>query len=389
MNTSLICSLLVGSTFALAEITPPPAAPDAPSTSATPPPPSLSAPLKEDHLEHEIEHQVRAALREAKDAIQNAFEDIRSIQPEIQARVRESLALAQNSIEEVRKDANRANRENGRAPYPTPPGKGGDSFAFSSKSPNANAPLIVRSNPGAGDNSTLKEDLTVMHRILNRAVDRRPTRDGVDYQARVMGIELFTMSGPRQVQSMYLEGYGAVFLLNVGFPLRAAPATNETTSEKAENTEWERTRRELFDRESDAFMSGPGFLKMGPAEFEFGGKPRTARYDAQRVDDLKRDLLDSLKNAANLREVAANEFITIVVSGPRATHAEKSASLKKRDDTVESDDDNPAPKRRTITNAAQGQTTLTLRIKKSDAVTFAEGKSSLDDFKSKASIHIE
>ena len=47
---------------------------------------------------------------------------------------------------------------------------------------------------------------------------------------------------------MYLEGYGALFMLNASFPLKSAPSPKEEKVEQPEDTEWERTRRELHDK---------------------------------------------------------------------------------------------------------------------------------------------
>jgi len=175
-----------------------------------------------------------------------------------------------------------------------------------------------------------------------------------------------------------LEGYGALFLLNVSFPLKPAATPSEEKSEKIEDSEWERTRREIYGRDPDASRSGSTFFKMVPGEIDMGGRARTARYDAQRVEDLKRDLLETLKNAANLLEVKADEAITVVVLGPKASNSDKSSSPKKQDDSQH------RSKRRTTSPPPSGQTTMSVRIKKSDAEAFAKGTLNLEEFRSRA-----
>src|ERR1051325_11675602 len=74
-------------------------------------------------------------------------------------------------------------------------------------------PLIVRSSDAAAKNlPNLQEDLAIMSRILSKAAGR-------EGHEAAMGIVLSALPGSRHPQSIYLEGYGALFLLNVKFPL--------------------------------------------------------------------------------------------------------------------------------------------------------------------------
>ena len=86
--------------------------------------------------------------------------------------------------------------------------------------------------------AALSEDFTVMMRILEKAVGAK-----ADGPPTASGIALFSFSQPSSPRAFYLDGYGAMFVLNVRYPLVAPPkhdepdGTNDTT-----NSEWEKAR---------------------------------------------------------------------------------------------------------------------------------------------------
>src|SRR6185436_11833767 len=114
------------------------------------------------------------------------------------------------------------------------------------------------------------EDLTVMMRILEKAAG---TKD--DAKAMAMGIDVLSFgktSGPRV---FYLDGYGAMFVLNVRYPLLAPPAKDEPGETNAPaNSEWERARKELYGQPEVADE-----LK--------GRSTGGESFDADRVENLK------------------------------------------------------------------------------------------------------
>jgi hypothetical protein len=101
---------------------------------------------------------------------------------------------------------------------------------------------------------------------------------------------------------------------------------------------------------------------------------------------LKEGLLEALKNATNIRNLKADEFITICVFGGVSAAPGKARTWVKRapgapdadlEELFVTDGDDSPPARGTI---------MTIRVKKSDTDAFAKGKLTLDDFRKKASI---
>ncbi|MBI2924185.1 MAG: hypothetical protein HYY24_00590 [Verrucomicrobia bacterium] len=235
------------------------------------------------------------------------------------------------------------------------------------------APLIVRGpKTDAATVTRLKEDLAIMSRILSKAIARDMDSD----KQREVAMGIFLSSGPssRRLQNMYLEGYGALFLVNVRFPLVAPVVKKEETPEKPADTTWEEARREVFggpDRDRRWKINRPTV--------------RVAAYDPERVEELKKDLLEALKNAANLRDVKDDEHVVVIATGPSGGAVSKTKRVVvHKDDNEEQtfedapNDGEPAAVRR--------ETTLTIRVKKSDVDDFAKGKLSLEQFQKKAQI---
>ena len=108
----------------------------------------------------------------------------------------------------------------------------------------------------AGDPKELtetEEDLNVMARILEKAAsgrdDKHPHAMGIAIQGNLFG------SGSSSVpRNLYIEGHGALFFLNVNFPLLAPPTkSSESDAKDATSTEWEEARRELYQKPGSGF----------------------------------------------------------------------------------------------------------------------------------------
>lgn len=145
--------------------------------------------------------------------------------------------------------------------------------------------------------SELREDLAVMHRILESAL---PGSDGGPAR-----FEWFMGGGRGGPDALYLPGSGPVFFLDARFPLVGPPekpAGAKTASDS--DRVWEEARQEL---------------RGGPRqEVWIKGGLEQPRYDELRVNELRQRLTAALKHARNVRGLGAGERITLVVTGPAA-----------------------------------------------------------------------
>lgn len=259
-------------------------------------------------------------------------------------------------------------------------------FASPLPSRSARALVIPKETGDAKSFAEVEEDLGVMAHILDKAVVSG------DKTARAMGIAVFgrVSSVGTAPQNLYLEGYGAIFLLNVNFPLQPPP-NKELEAEPKEpvNNEWEEAKREL------ARPGGKGADNANPfAAFEdrYGAEAWTVKsasidYDAGKVEDLKKDVVGALKNAANIRRLKADETITVVVSGAEARVMAK--SVKSSGGRY----GNAKPDAMTVSKTTSGERSkasggakLVFRVRKADAEAFQSGKLDLDAFSKKVTV---
>jgi len=158
--------------------------------------------------------------------------------------------------------------------------------------------VVPASEVKAEDLAEIIEDMQVMSHILDERF--KETR-------RVQGV--FTDFGDffgrdsRTIEATYLQGYGVLFSMEVNFafspPLKPQVQVTEQNAERADST-WQRARQQMFS---------PGDSR------NTRGSDSTEEYDSQMVEELKRDLITTLKHAANIRGLQADEWIILTVIG--------------------------------------------------------------------------
>jgi hypothetical protein len=233
-------------------------------------------------------------------------------------------------------------------------------------------PLIITSSqPDEKSIATLDEDLNIMARVLAKSIEH-----GADESERkALGIQLWTFGGARNPRNLYIDGYGAIFMLNVNIPLLAPPSKPQVEDKKEETSStWEEARNELYGRNE-----GRSQLRRFRIDRR-AGPP----FDADRVEELKKDLTEALKNATHIRGLKNDDHVTIVVQGAGSNanvgHVFKYGT---KGELEQSDVFGLAG-----AGTGGGRSVMTLRAKKSDIDAFAKGKTELDDFRKKVSISV-
>ncbi|UCF17996.1 MAG: hypothetical protein JSW59_02380 [Phycisphaerales bacterium] len=142
------------------------------------------------------------------------------------------------------------------------------------------------------------EDMHVMSHILDERF--KETR-------RIQG--MFTDFGAffgrdnRGTEAIYLQGYGALFLMEVNFAFSPqAPKQTEDPTETTETVDstWQKARRQVFS---------PG---VSPGMDE---EDSARDYDSQMVEELKKELVEALKHASNIRNIEPDEWVILTVIG--------------------------------------------------------------------------
>lgn len=258
-------------------------------------------------------------------------------------------------------------------------GVGGSELQWFGSEPRADvaqALIVPAGEPAPAQVEELREDLAVFHRILGKAAGEERRRG----QEMALGIVVSTFPDLRRLENLYLEGYGAVFLIHVPFPL-AAPedSREEPAPDKPADSLWERTRRELFGGQPARPIP-----RLPPLDWPAplpGAQP--APYDARRVEKLRRDLLEALQHGTHLRHVKPEEQLVVVVSGTSAAPAREVRLERRlgRGGAVES-----RREERVVGAIATRGQTLVFRVKKADADALAKGQINLDEFRQRVSV---
>jgi hypothetical protein len=202
----------------------------------------------------------------------------------------------------------------------------------------------------------ITEDMAVMGRILDKQI---PEQTGWMFQSS---------------RSVFIEGYGALFVMNVDFPILPV---KEVQAEKVEQSDedplWEETKKEL---QSPGF---PGMVWPQPMPF---GEDSSKKYDKEKVDALRTNLIKSLKHAANIRALRNDDMVIVTASGA----GQGSGGAVRNNIVIKSGDKLIVNQSSPDQSTASSTGVLTIRAKKSDIDAFAEDELSFEQFSGKVAV---
>ncbi len=229
--------------------------------------------------------------------------------------------------------------------------------------------------------AAIVEDMQVMSRILDKALGQEKSTFahfvlGGMFPAdpdtsNVWSSNLAGAATP--TQAIFLEGFGALFVTRVDYPL--APTSEEAEPAKeSEESVWEKTRRELYGPQRD-----PTSWSLRSAR-RYGGPLK--EYDPKQVDELQKTLLETLEHAANIRSLKPEDSVAITVLGLAGGVSPANVVVVRllADGKVQQ------------TNVPLSQafacrpTALAIRVKKSDVDALAAGQLTFDQLREKATI---
>ena len=233
--------------------------------------------------------------------------------------------------------------------------------------------------------AALEEDLTVMAHLLEKTL----AADLGQAAGSAMGISVLSRGNSRVSQSLYLGGYGVLFQIGVSFPLLPlADQTQEDRKPRPAVSPWAEAHREIFgprDRSEDWMSAGP-----------FGRRP--PEYQPGRIETLKQNLLAALKDAAHIRNLKPDEFITVMVTGsdsrPGWPPNRRPGGGGRRPGAGAEGSGEEAPGKEGVARAPESplaghQAVLSIRVTRADVDALAQGKLTLEDFRKRALINLE
>jgi hypothetical protein len=224
------------------------------------------------------------------------------------------------------------------------------------------------------DLAAITEDMTVMSRIFDNKLSqaRLTTARG----SLFVGFDPFSVHNSGAVEAVYLEGYAALFLMKVNFPLSPSPETQEEKKIEEEDTDplWTQMRQEIYaPEEADRRRRADDRLEQ--------------KYDAEKVAELKETLIKTLKHAANIQALKPDQSVILTVIGGQSRSGRGNVAqsyLYGRRSTGRS---------RSVVLPEPGAetgsflpTALTICAKKSDIDAFAKGELSFDQFRERTRI---
>jgi hypothetical protein len=211
------------------------------------------------------------------------------------------------------------------------------------------------------------EDLSVMSRILEKnalsavvSPNRRaaPLLGHLRWGPETAGPEVLFPSAGRP-KPLYVAGYGAVFFVQVDFPLLPPPeAKDQTPATEQADAVWAETRRALFEPRTSPVLPR-------------GGAEAPAPYSQERVGTLKSTLIAAMRHATNIRALEPGERLTIVVQGPSPRSADSTTAAVEAGSSAKVQD---------------GRSVLTLRASKADIDLHAKGELSAAQFEQRVQV---
>lgn len=226
----------------------------------------------------------------------------------------------------------------------------------------------------------LTEDLSIMSRVLEKALRHAV---GEEYLPRPGGAFAPLFDGGQR-QALYMQGYGAVFVMSVRFPLAGPTRRAEEERPPEPPSLWDETRRELqAGAPWEARFVGPltvhGAIPGGPV------------FDPERVERLKNVILETLREGANIRGLKGEDSLSVVVLAepPVAITLTSSYGGAQRGGGMDVKPEAPRAEAMVVHHAVPNlPQALTLHAKKADIDGFAKGKLNLEEFRKRVTISL-
>jgi len=222
------------------------------------------------------------------------------------------------------------------------------------------------------DHLAIERDIKIMSHIFDRVLKKPQMLGGV---FKVM--DDFFGRDSRVTEVIFLDGYGALFFMEVNFVLTG---TSETPKEREPNEPkehvdsiWKRAELEIY----------------APTRLYRGKQNRSEQvYNPEKVEVLKKNLVETLKHAANIQALKTDDLVILTVIGRASLPASVSLMAVQRRNRGEWNGKWTTATDSTKANPFQSfvPTVLTIRAKKSDIDAYSKGELDFDKFQERIQI---
>jgi hypothetical protein len=216
------------------------------------------------------------------------------------------------------------------------------------------------------DLAGINEDINVMTRIFEKKL-RQANLLPQTSPYPLLGSIGYRAWGERggSTRSMYLQGYGILFMMEVDFPLAPGSETQDTEQSAKPESDvdpvWAGARAEIYD---------PQRLDRQDNPYD-----STPQYSEERVENLKAAVIEAFVHAANIRCLRPDESVIVTITGTpaaRLSHAETIAIPGTGQVVVRGKNNELKIVEGLVSNDAP--TVLTIRAKASDIKALAAGQ---------------
>jgi len=154
--------------------------------------------------------------------------------------------------------------------------------------------------------SQVTEDMGIMARILDKQVLEIPIPKQRTAGFGDVSLYMYTGVTLNRTRGIYISDYGALFLMDVDFPLLPEPKVEEKEEKKADSGDvWKQTKDELTGR----------YQEIGPGERGIESYKHKSSFNEAKVKELKEKIIKALKYASNIRSLEPDETIIVTVKG--------------------------------------------------------------------------
>ncbi len=171
----------------------------------------------------------------------------------------------------------------------------------------ADISIVITSEDGQPERiAQVTEDMGIMARILDKQVLEMPAPQPkpLTYGDRSFYYLRSEAPGEKMTRGIYISGYGALFLMEVDFPLRPQVKVEEKEEKKADVGDiWEQTKGELTGR----------YQGTDPSEREIKSDKQKVAFNEAKVKELKEEIIKALKYSSNIRCLEPGDNIIVAV----------------------------------------------------------------------------
>ncbi|HUU20171.1 MAG TPA: hypothetical protein VMW72_23685 [Sedimentisphaerales bacterium] len=222
------------------------------------------------------------------------------------------------------------------------------------------------------DLAAITEDMTVMSRIFDNKLSQANLTTG--RASLFVGFTPFSGHNSGTIEAIFLEDFGALFLMKVNILLSPQPeAPEEKETEEEDNDPlWTQMRQEIYTPE-----------EVGRRRSD--DRPEE-KYDAEKVEEMKETLTKTLKHAANIRGLKPDQSVILTVIGGQSQSGMATVTqsyIYGRSTGRSRRVVLPEPG---VETGSFLPTVLTICVKKSDIDAFAKGELSFDQFRERTRI---